>query len=148
MIPFGTLKDTRTEFVSLLTSVITPIVPLQILEFDLGFFRYITFAPCWNRTVAGRFVFDLKDWSVEFVFHCSPFIMSTELEIMNLFGIVGRILQIRRLILFAVSRYLTMFVVFSRRSIGLFGLNSSCFSRSFCQIFSVMFPSQIFCNIL
>src|SRR5688572_5472018 len=97
------LKDTRTEFVLVLTSVMTPMVPLQMLRFDLRFFRYITFAPCWSRTELGRFVFDLKGWLVRFVSHCSPFTVSMEFKIMNLSGVVGRVLQIRRLILSAVS---------------------------------------------
>ncbi len=46
MIPPDILNETLTEFVSLSTSVIIPIVPLQTLRFILELFKYITFASC------------------------------------------------------------------------------------------------------
>src|ERR1051325_3345279 len=119
-----------------------------MLRSALELFKYITFAPCWSLTDAGRFVFDLKVFSVRDVSHLSPFIVSMALETKNFPSIVGRVLQISLFILSAVSQYPTMFVVLRRRSIGLLGLNSSCFLCSLFQTSSVKFPRRIFCNML
>ena len=73
-----------------------------------------------SQTEDGKFVFDLKAFSVRFVFHCSPFIVSIAWEIMNFPCIVGDVLQIKRLIY-------QLFHDIQQYLLCLFGLNVLCF---------------------
>ena len=52
----------------------------------------MTFASCWSLTETGKFVFDLKDFSVLLILHYSPFIISIIWEIINFPCIVGNVL--------------------------------------------------------
>ena len=63
IIPPGTLKETRTRFVS-------------VFRFVLELLRNMTLAPYWSRTEEGRFVLDLNSFSIMSVFQRSPFIVS------------------------------------------------------------------------
>ena len=95
----------------------------------------------------GRFVFDLKDFSVMSGSQSSSFMVSMAREMMNLFWVVGRVLQTSRFILSAVSRYPTIFVVLSRSLIGLLGSNCSYLFLNFFQISSVRLPRRMFCSM-
>ncbi len=65
----GMLKEVHTRFILVLMSVMIPIVPLQIFKSDFELLKNMTFVLYWSQTEGGRFVFDLKAFSVVFMFH-------------------------------------------------------------------------------